>query len=199
MLENAEASAEHMSIQEELLFVIHTEQTHGKTDARVQELARRAAELPAEADLTIVRTAEGKPFFLHLQEQLQFSVTHSGDYWMCLFSPRPVGIDLQHHANKNREEKIARRFFHPQEVRFLSEYGWDRFYDLWAAKESYVKYTGTGIAGEFSSFSVVDNGGIKKEIEGIPLRFLEEFPQYTCAVSGGTGGAIRIVPAEDPC
>ena len=171
-----------MSISENILYVIETPHSRGRTEERIQALARQLPGLPEDADLTVVRTEKGKPYFLHLADRLYVSVTHSGDYWMCMFSSCPVGIDLQN----------------PEETAFLSGREKDVFFSLWTAKESYVKYTGKGIAGQLDTFSVIENGEIKKEIEGIPLRFLAEFPQYTCCVCGGAEGPIRIIRIQDP-
>lgn len=187
-----------MSFSENILYVIETSHFRGKTEDRIRTLAHQLPGLPEAADLTVVRTEKGKPYFLHLADSLYVSVTHCGDYWLCLFSPRQVGIDLQIHTGKNHPERIARRFFHPEETEFLSGRENDVFFSLWTAKESYVKYTGKGIAGQLDKFSVIENGEIKKEIEGIPLRFLEEFPQYTCCVCGGAEGPIRIIRIQDP-
>ena len=187
-----------MSISENILYVIETPHSRGRTEERIQALARQLPGIPEDADLTVSRTEKGKPYFLHLADRLYVSVTHSGDYWMCMFSSCPVGIDLQIHTGKNHPERIARRFFHPEETAFLSGREKDVFFSLWTAKESYVKYTGKGIAGQLDTFSVIENGEIKKEIEGIPLRFLEEFPQYTCCVCGGAEGPIRIIRIHDP-
>lgn len=186
-----------MSFSENILYVIETEQLRGRTEERIRMLAEQLPGIPENADLTVARTEKGKPYFRFLKEHLHVSVTHSGRYWMCLFSPCPVGLDLQIHTEKNHPERIARRFFHPEEVEYLSGREEEAFFPLWTAKESYVKYTGTGIAGQLNTFSVIQNGTIKKEIEGIPLRFLEEFPQYTCCVSGGADGPIRIIRTRD--
>lgn len=187
-----------MSLSENILYVIETEQLRGRTEERLRVLARQLPGIPEDAVLTVARTEKGKPYFPQLADSLYVSVSHSGRYWMCLFSPCPVGLDLQIHNGKKHSEKIARRFFCSEEADYLSDREEEEFFTLWAAKESYVKYTGTGIAGQLNTFSVIENGTVKKEIEGIPLRFLEEFPQYTCCVCGGAEGPIRIIRTRDP-
>ena len=88
--------------------------------------------------------------------ELHFSVSHSGDHWVCAFGPQPVGLDLQQHR-PCRAEALARRFFHPEEVAWLEGQGFseEAFYQIWTAKESFVKWSGRGFGEGFSTFSVV--------------------------------------------
>ncbi len=79
-----------------------------------------------------------------------FSVTHSGNMWLVCVSPHPVGLDLQVHKDRY-SPAVARRYFHPDEAALLEkarEGGGDLplFFRLWCARESYAKFTGTGIA-----------------------------------------------------
>ncbi|MBE6914792.1 MAG: 4'-phosphopantetheinyl transferase superfamily protein [Ruminococcaceae bacterium] len=97
----------------------------------------------------------GKPYFPEAPE-LCFSVSHSGDYWVCAFSSVPVGIDLQQHRPCNIP-RLSQRFFHPEEDAFLYARGYAEpdFFSVWTAKESWVKRTGTGLSIGLDSFSVV--------------------------------------------
>ncbi len=116
------------------------------------------------------RTDKGKPYF-PLCPGLQFSISHSGSYWVCVFAEELVGVDIQEHTKKNDEtmeaaasryRKLARRFFHPDEASYVQEQtenSYDRFFRIWAAKESYVKYTGSGIDGRFGEISVLPEDG----------------------------------------
>lgn len=112
--------------------------------------------------LDIKRTERGKPYFPHLD--LGVSVSHSEDLAVCAVSSVPVGVDIQHHRGlpneteadtKQRLIKLARRFFHTDEGSFVEEDPLNRFFSMWTAKESYVKYTGTGIDDTFSQHSVL--------------------------------------------
>jgi 4'-phosphopantetheinyl transferase len=106
----------------------------------------------------IKRGEKGKPYFASAPG-LHFSLSHSGDYCACAFHTRPVGLDLQAHVTCRREA-IARRFFHPQECAYLESVGFEPFFQVWAAKESYLKYTGAGRTGGLGTFSVADAGGL---------------------------------------
>lgn len=100
----------------------------------------------------IVKTAKGKPCFTAGPD---FSVSHSGDYWVCAMSGTAVGIDLQQHTGCDCV-KIAKRFFHPDEYSLVNQNP-ESFWDIWTAKESFVKFLGTGITDEFSGFSVIND------------------------------------------
>ena len=68
-----------------------------------------------------------------------------------------MGLDLQRKENKDTD-RIAKRFFHPRETAWLQDRSPDQFYRLWAYKESYLKYTGTGLVEGLDHFSVISPG-----------------------------------------
>lgn len=133
------------------------------TDERVAAIARYHltgnGTPPAPEALAIGRQAKGKPYFNNLP-QLHFSVSHSGNIFVCAFSDVPVGVDIQEYKNRPDEaercRKIAARFFHPDEADALDADTVSAFYNIWTAKEAYVKLTGEGIDGDFSAFCIFD-------------------------------------------
>ncbi len=128
------------------------------TGPESHDLLRRAVEAylgERVPSFTVCRDGEyGKPYAEELPE-VRFSITHSGGYWLCAVGRQEVGLDLQE-VRDRETEKIARRFFHPSATAWLRGRGRDAFFGLWAAKESYVKYTGEGITKGLDYFSVVD-------------------------------------------
>ncbi|WP_173011460.1 4'-phosphopantetheinyl transferase family protein [Holdemania massiliensis] len=108
--------------------------------------------IPTERTLT----PQGKPYFADLPA-LHFSISHCGQQWVCLFASQPVGIDIEQ-PRRCREEAIARRFFHPLEQAWLTKHP-ETFFQIWTAKESFVKWSGCGIDSQFSKFSVIDEHG----------------------------------------
>lgn len=94
---------------------------------------------------------------------LFFSLSHSGDYVLCVLSPKEVGADIQRIPEEEgkktkREESIAERFFTKQERTWYlngqEEERRERFYRIWAGKEAYMKWTGNGLTEGLSSFEV---------------------------------------------
>ena len=126
----------------------------------------------------------GKPYFAEAP-WLHFSISHSGRFWVCAVSDQPVGIDLQErkkYSDKKKQERadrIAERFFHPFEKEYLDNGG--NFHDVWAAKESYVKFTGRGIGEGFDEFSTVDENGALSRI----------------LTEDGRGPLVRLLPFEE--
>lgn len=101
--------------------------------------------LPDAIPLSYKYGESGKPYLLKFP--FYFNLSHSGDYVFCVLSAREIGADIQKHEvpNKNR---LAERFFSPQEIDALRECGEERevlFYRLWTRKEAYGKLTGEGV------------------------------------------------------
>ena len=138
-------------------------------------------------DWTLAFGKKGKPFFPAMP-QVHFSVTHSGRYWMCAFSGQNIGLDLQEHRSCDRRG-LSARFFHPAEDAFLQQREDAVFFDLWAAKESYVKFTGEGITEGLDYFSVVAPDGRFPCMEGMwlyPVPWETGYSLCLCAREAGT-------------
>ncbi len=127
-----------------------------------------------EKSLKTDTTKHGKPFFPKVKN-LHFNISHSGRYWVCLFDTENIGIDIEDYSTRNMPTKrfkdISDRFFKPDETNYVlgssdaneeSEGDMDeelknRFFRIWTAKESYMKYTGNGFTEGFKNFSVLDD------------------------------------------
>ena len=106
---------------------------------------------------------------------------------MCAVSRQEIGIDIQ---KKTREYRrgVAKRFFHPDEYEYLKKNNFKDFFNIWTAKESYVKYTGQGVAKGFSTFTVVRCGHIVNSVNGAQIKFLPFDPDYClCLCAAGIG------------
>lgn len=117
--------------------------------------------------------------------ELYFNLSHAGQYAVCAISDRPVGIDI--------EQKISRDFsiFHTvwteREKKNFQVHNMEGFYDLWTAKESYVKWLGTGLATDLQNISIESDGSVyqyghKADVRVQPLWI---HSQYSCAVCSG--------------
>ena len=96
------------------------------------------------------------------------SVSHSGDYTVCAVSDQKIGVDLQEtrrllgeteEEQASRLMRLAKRFFHPGDTAWIERDPIGRFFTVWSAKESYVKYTGDGIDDAFALTKVIPEGG----------------------------------------
>ena len=101
----------------------------------------------------------GKPYFPS-HPHVHFSVSHTGGLWICAFADIEVGCDVQEYRKNDtpeRRKRLAKRWFSDGERQYLDDHGYEteEFYRIWARKEAYVKFTGTGIGeGNFPSFDV---------------------------------------------
>ncbi len=119
-------------------------------------------------------------------KDIYFNISHSGEYAICAVSYENIGCDIEKISDFNI--KTAEKFFSKKETDIIkSELDYDKrkelFYRFWTAKESYVKYLGTGLKTPFDSFcadlekQIIKNTDVKiKEFSGID--------GYKCTVCG---------------
>ena len=89
----------------------------------------------------IYKTAEnGKPYAENHPE-VNFSLSHTESAAVAAFSDRKVGIDCEH-SGRNISDSVIKRFFSEKEYISFSS----NPLLLWVAKESLVKFTGTGFS-----------------------------------------------------
>lgn len=109
-------------------------------------------------DFEIKRGAYGKPYF-DASNAPHFSVSDSGQLWVCAVADQEIGIDIQEVRDKDYTD-LAKRFFTEEEAELVRLYGTEGFFLIWVRKEAYVKYKGTGLKEGLSNFSVVRDKGI---------------------------------------
>lgn len=100
----------------------------------------------------------GKPRLTEPNSQLQFNLSHSGDYIACAITlGAPIGIDIETNQRSNDVMEIADHYFSKIEMADLLAYP-ERdqrvnFFDYWTLKESYIKARGLGLAIPLNQFS----------------------------------------------
>ncbi|HEY0827258.1 MAG TPA: 4'-phosphopantetheinyl transferase superfamily protein [Bacilli bacterium] len=105
----------------------------------------------------------GKPSLIGRTE-MQFNLSHSGDWIVCAVSSNPIGIDVE--KINVVDLSIANRFFSKEEQTALfsrsEEEKLPYFYELWTLKESYIKAIGKGLSEPLNQFTIhTDSNGIK--------------------------------------
>ena len=116
-------------------------------------------------DICVKRSPSGKPF-LSERENVEFSVTHTTDWWICAVGDAEfgaVGIDAEKRIRRVRKPiSLGRRFFSAEEAELLERLPAEKaerlFLQIWVRKEAFLKYTGAGLAGGMYSFSSVSAG-----------------------------------------
>ena len=85
-----------------------------------------------------------------------FNISHAGKQVVCAIDNAPVGVDFE--EIKPIGLDIAKRFFTENEYTLITEEPEEqqtlKFYQIWTAKESYIKFIGTGLSTPLNSFSV---------------------------------------------
>ncbi|MFV0594222.1 4'-phosphopantetheinyl transferase family protein [Shewanella sp.] len=119
--------------------------------------------------------AKGKPSLSHeqfLKTGIEFNLSHSGDWLLIALAqdddsgatakrakPRlGLGVDIERSRVSTNIYPILNHYFSPIEAEALlamegGEAQRQRFFDLWALKESYIKATGLGLAQSLKSFA----------------------------------------------
>ena len=108
-----------------------------------------AAGGPPPFSWTICRHEKGKPY--SLDSCFFFNWAHSGDWILCGIGPGALGVDVERPRRGASLCSVAARFFRPEEYQAIvdapEETRGDLFRRYWTMKESYLKYTGEGLAG----------------------------------------------------
>lgn len=168
------------------------------SEPRPARLPRLAAAYTAERGLpaggfTLQKQAYGKPFF-PLRPEICFSISHSGALWVAAFYSRPVGVDIQRHESSVTDyTALAKRWFSAEEYALVREQGAAAFYAIWCAKESWLKQRGDGLSDDMRRFSVVKNGALATQCEGLELRRLPCPAGYDLAVCAERLNIVTIM------
>ena len=113
----------------------------------------------AYADAPIVW--EGKPHFADPAHSVYFNLSHTVDRVNGTFAAAvllsregEVGVDIELPRPLHNREAMVKKIISGAERDYLSEHGEDAFFDLWCAKEAYMKWTGEGLSRPMSRISV---------------------------------------------
>lgn len=177
-----------MTLERDIVFLYFFAADDGRTTeekivAAVGEYAK-IRNIPPLAHPAVQRTERGKPYIAG-DQGIGVSVSHSGEWFVCALTEGAVGVDIEQHKQakeqhisevRNRFMQIAKRFFHPQEAAFVEQDPHSRFYTVWTAKESYVKYTGTGMDETFGEHCVIplSHGEEKFSGQALPAEWQSE-------------------------
>ncbi|MBR2366812.1 MAG: 4'-phosphopantetheinyl transferase superfamily protein [Oscillospiraceae bacterium] len=133
-----------------------------------------------EQDAEITLGAHGKPY-LAGRDDLFFSLSHSGSIALCAVSDRELGADVQ--ECRDVREELLRRVCTEAEYAALASCAQEEkkklFLRLWTAKESYLKYLGTGLTRDPGRLAILQNGVPVPPERGL---WLHEYELGTCRV-----------------
>lgn len=148
---------------------------------------------------------QGKPFFSN--SPFQFSISHSGNWLLCAWGEERIGIDVEKIETLSDHLDIANHFFHPEEYRMIRTSNQEKqlslFYQIWTAKESYVKYSGEGLSCPLSSFRIERAGEeLVLSTSATPAilhtGWLDnEHPYALCSQDQETKASITVLPSSE--
>jgi len=122
-----------------------------------------------EDDICFARSENGKPYAVN--SDIHFSISHSNEYVVCAVSKDEIGVDIEKIRKvESRITNIActesdkEYIFGGAEKDTLDNEMIKRFFEVWTAKEAYLKYLGIGISG-LKTISFSDIKPFCKKIE----------------------------------
>lgn len=123
-------------------------------------------------------TERGKPYAVNCN--VNFSISHSGDYAVCAVSDNEIGIDIEKIRPVNA--RTSERFACPDELDYINSEE-NGFFKIWTLKEAYFKCIGTGLGADIKnvSFKIGENGIACSE-NGFDCSFINIDDEYICAV-----------------
>jgi len=101
---------------------------------------------------------KGKPYLAAPGGDLQFNVSHSGDFALLAFTRGcEIGVDVERRRPMQELHSLARMSFSPDEFAALCRLPvaaqTDAFFACWSRKEAFIKVTGEGIS-QLAEFDV---------------------------------------------
>jgi 4'-phosphopantetheinyl transferase len=115
----------------------------------------------APGSLLFASGDSGKPCLENMGTvRLSFNMSHSGELAAVAVSGvTEIGVDIESIRPMPDWEQIARQSFHPAELEWLRATAAHRrneaFFEVWTAKEAYIKASGRGLSHPLDSFAVV--------------------------------------------
>lgn len=98
-------------------------------------------------DVHLAKDSFGKPYFEN-RPDIHFNLSHSKNQLLCGIDIHPIGVDLE--KIRPVTQSLPARFFRREEAAQLEMLPESQrqttFFEMWTAKESYMKATGRGFS-----------------------------------------------------
>lgn len=140
----------------------------------------------------------GKPRLAEPAESgLHFNVSHADDIALIAMARnRAVGVDVERVRAAKDLERLAARFFSPEEaadfMRLPPTARQSAFYTCWSRKEAFLKARGVGLSGNLKDFAVTLEPGVPARIRRLSesLSGGSDWKLTDLEVPGGYVGAL---------
>ena len=101
-------------------------------------------------DIIIEKSPRGKPFLKNFKN-IDFNITHSGDWVACAIDSNSIGIDIE--QIKDIDLTDFKEILTNKETDYIDK-KLENFYQIWTLKESFLKALGIGVYKPLSSFTI---------------------------------------------
>lgn len=142
------------------------DETQNTEEQELSFLAHRFVNLKAGANLTTLKTENGKPYFKELPD-FHFNISHTKGALAIAFSDYPVGVDTE--RLKNPDLRVAKRFFTKEENEYINHDPEHHFFEIWTKKEAYIKKNGLSLKNLSSA-----------KVEKVTTFFVENYAISVC-------------------
>ena len=132
----------------------------------------------------IFKTEKYGKSYISNYENIHFNLSHSGSMVACAISDTEVGVDVEYN-DPTIDLDIAKNYFYNSEYDSIikSDNPSNEFFNYWALKESYMKYTGLGFNLELDSFEIIIKDEISLKNDKNKLKFnLFDIDDYKLAI-----------------
>ena len=122
----------------------------------------------------IIKDENGKPHFAE-SCGVHFSLSHSGEYFMCALSEKNVGADIQ--KKQPVSDNMKKRVFSERELEFADEMS------LWCLKESFIKLVGK-LDREYKNIEFLKRNDVfcgPDDVRGVILNEISDYAAAVCA------------------
>jgi 4'-phosphopantetheinyl transferase len=127
--------------------------------------------------IKFIYNQKGKPYLSdNSQSNIQFNLSHKNQYTIYAISQDNLGIDIEIIKPNIEVENIAQRFFTKEEFNYISQLQkaerLEYFFQLWTAKEAYLKSIGEGLSGGLNSINLWKKNNLQNwqiEIDNLSL------------------------------
>ncbi len=155
------------------------------------------------SDLQFSFYGHGKPKLTH--DDIHFNMSHSGDFVVVgVRQNGSIGVDIEQYKPRDFLG-ISTYSFSNKEIDSLQSLRGlaleQTFYEIWAKKEAYIKYTGLGLKEDLKAFSVALGEGFKQvshttTTDGPTIFYSSKIPHYAFAVCSDKCSKLTFIDSS---
>ena len=150
--------------------------------------------------------SKGKPYLKDgsAPQNLRFSTSDCGPYWACaVASGQDIGVDIERIRPFPGMNRFVKRYFSAREEKFFQSFDSltrvRSFFEMWTAKEAYLKGTGDGVTLNLGEISTVPAPNWSFKIEIFSNGCWSRTPWKMCQIEPERDVTASLALRESPC